>query len=153
MNSNRSQKISNKEPTALQSKFIAEFANNKPLWRKAQDAGYKGKDKKTLAVTAQNTIKNLQKKGIINTFDKQGLTEEEITNNLKDVIDRGLKNRTTTADSLKALELVMKARGDFAHKTTEQTQSLRIELDGLSNEELKERLEQLEYRRAKELQV
>ena len=53
-----------------------------PNYQLAQQAGYEG-DKKTLSTTASVTIKRLKDKGIIASFEQQGITDDYIANKLE----------------------------------------------------------------------
>lgn len=152
MNSNKPLKRINKTLTDKQNALIKEIPKDIPNYQKAKNAGYSG-TKNTLAVTYKSTIKALKKKDIKEAFEDKGINNNYIADNLTTIISKGTKGRATASDSLKAIELIMKARGDLNTKQDEVTDSMRIELDGLTDEQLTERLNELGTKRAKVLQV
>lgn len=86
----------------------------------------------------------LRKDKMQRALDKAGLTQDALTKDLKTSLRSGLGIKSTNSDSLRALELCYKLRGDLTVEKPDYSQinsTINIkELKLMSNEQLSERL-------------
>lgn len=133
--------------TIKQKQFVKRYIENNGNGTQAAMDVYDAKNYNTAhAIAVENLQKPTIKREIEETMEAKGLTNEYISELLREATVAGLGQKATNSDSLRGIEMMLKVKGAFPSKI-QQSAHLRIdykqekeELMKMSPSELKEEL-------------
>lgn len=128
--------------TVKQRLFVKKYVENKGNGTKAALDAYDVKNYNTAHSLA---IDNLQKptiqRAIELALERVGLSDESISEMLRDATVSGIGVKATNKDSLRGIDMILKLKGAYPDKKSYQfSYSVKQQLSSLSHEELKKEL-------------